>query len=250
VAQDRPDVPWHELAEYLNETVVRRVVQHDLCQGSRGRRRDGQLLEEVFRLACRWAGQAPGASAFVPEIQQSLHAGHGWQRIQNYLAFLDGAMLMHLVRPLELRLKKQTSPPKICLCDHTLRAATLAEAVPIDPGGLAAKPHLTDLAGRLAESVLGYFLGSIPSLDVVHFPARGAEPEVDFILTIGTKRIPIEVKYGRRIDPLDDTRGLRAFLERSVYNAPFGLLVTLEDGVQVPDPRIIPISLSSLLWTR
>jgi predicted AAA+ superfamily ATPase len=73
---------------------------------------------------------------------------------------------------------------------------------------------------------------------------------VDFILTIGTRRIPIEVKYRKRIDPLDDTRGLRAFIEKSVYNAPFGILVTLDDKVHIPDPRIIPISLSSFLWTR
>jgi len=35
-----------------------------------------------------------------------------------------------------------------------------------------------------------------------------------------------------------------------VYNAPFGLLVTLDDEATVSDPRIIPISLSSFLWLR
>ena len=98
--------------------------------------------------------------------------------------------------------------------------------------------------------ILGYFLASIPNLDVAYFPIRGADPEVDFILTVGTRRIPVEVKYRRRIDPYEDTRGLRAFLEKTVNNAPFGLLVTLCDDVTVPDPRIIPISLSSLLWMR
>jgi predicted AAA+ superfamily ATPase len=106
------------------------------------------------------------------------------------------------------------------------------------------------MAGHLAESILGYFLASIPNLDVSHFPTRGAEPEVDFVLSIGHRRIPIEVKYRRKIDIHEDTRGLRAFLEKTVYNAPFGILVTLEDGVQVSDPRIIPLSLSSFLWTR
>ena len=136
------------------------------------------------------------------------------------------------------------------MCDHALRASWLQEVVPFDPDGLAANPHLADLAGRLAESVLGYFLAGIPNLDVAHFPARGVEPEVDFVLTVGTRRIPVEVKYRQRIDPHEDTRGLRAFLEKTVYNAPLGLLVTLADDVVVPDPRIIPISLSSLLWLR
>lgn len=174
----------------------------------------------------------------------------GWTRILTYLRFLDGTLLIRLVRPIELRLKRQKVPAKICLSDHALRASWLQEIVPLDSPTLAANPHLSDLAGRLAESVLGYFLGSIPGLDVSYFPARGAEPEVDFVLTIGTRRIPIEVKYRRRIDPLEDTLGLRAFLEKSVYNAPFGLLVTLDDHVEIPDPRIIPISLSSFLWTR
>ena len=88
------------------------------------------------------------------------------------------------------------------------------------------------------------------NVELAHFPQRGAEPEVDFVLTVGTRRIPVEVKYPRRIDPYDDTRGLRAFLEKAVYNAPFGLLVTLEDDVRVPDPRIVPISLSALMWMR
>jgi predicted AAA+ superfamily ATPase len=153
-------------------------------------------------------------------------------------------------QPIELRLKRKKSPAKICLSDHSLRASRLQEVIPIDPAGLADNPHLSDLAGHMAESTLGYFLGSIPNLDVSHFPTRGTEPEVDFIITIGTQRIPVEVKYHKRIDNLEDTRGLRAFLEKSVYNAPFGLLVTLEDGVRVSDPRIIPLSLSSFLWAR
>ena len=250
VAQERPDRPWPEVADYLNETVIKRAIQHDLRMGARGVRRDEKLLEEVFRLCCRYAGQTPGASVFVPEIQQALGGNVGWNRILNYLRFLDGTLLVRLIPPLELRLKRRKSPSKVSLCDHALRASWLQEVVPFDPDGLAANPHLADLAGRLAESVLGYFLVGIPNLDVAHFPARGVEPAVDFVLTVGTRRIPVEVKYRQRIDPHEDTRGLRAFLEKTVYNAPLGLLVTLADDVVVPDPRIIPISLSSLLWLR
>lgn len=118
------------------------------------------------------------------------------------------------------------------------------------PESLQEAPHLSDLAGHLAESALGYFLASITSLDLAHFPPRASEPEVDFVMTVGLRRIPVQVKYRRRIDPHSDTSGLRAFIEKSVYNAPFGLLVTLEDDVPVLDPRIVPVSLSSLLWLR
>ncbi|MBI3918917.1 MAG: ATP-binding protein [Betaproteobacteria bacterium] len=250
IAHERADAPWQDMAGYLNETIVKRAIQHDLRLGPRGAKRDEKLLEEVFRLCCRYAGQAAGQSAFVPEIRQALAANIGWSRILTYMRFLDGTLLVRLIPAMELRLKKRKAPAKICLGDHSLRASWLQEIVPLDPQGLNANSQLTDLAGHLAESVLGYFLASIPNLELAHFPARGAEPEVDFVLTVGTRRIPIEVKYRRRIDPHDDTRGLRAFIEKTVYNAPFGLLVTLEDDVRVPDPRIIPVSLSALLWMR
>jgi hypothetical protein len=251
LAHERADVSWAEIADHLNETVIKRAIQHDLRMGERGRKRDEKLLEEVFRLCCRYAGQTPGQRVFVPEINQALGGNIGWNRILNYLRFLDGTLLIRLVAPMEARLsKKGARTPKVCLCDHALRASWLQEEVPLDPDGLAKNPHLTDIAGHLAESILGYYFASIPNLDVAHVPARGAAPEVDFVLTVGAQRIPIEVKYCGRIDPHGDTHGLRAFLEKTTYNAPLALLVTLNDGVAVNDPRIIPISLSSLLWLR
>jgi predicted AAA+ superfamily ATPase len=250
VAHERRDVAWPEVADYLNETVIKRAIQHDLRMGPRGQKRDEKLLEEVFRLCCRYAGQSPGQNLFVPEIQQALHGNIGWNRILNYLRFLDGTLLIRLIPPLELRLKRRRSSSKICLCDHALRASWLQEVVPLDPKELRDQPHLTDLAGHLAESILGYFFASIPNLDIAHSPARGAEPEVDFVVTVGTKRIPVEVKYRRRIQAHEDTVGLRAFLEKSAYNAPFGLLVTQDDDQTVADPRVVTISLSSLLWLR
>jgi predicted AAA+ superfamily ATPase len=159
-------------------------------------------------------------------------------------------LLLRLIRPLELRLKKARGPSKICVVDHGLRASRLEEVVPLDPDRLRDAPHLADLAGHLAESVAGAFLAGIPNLDVAHFPERPTEPEVDFVLTIGEQRIPVEVEYRQRIDPRRDTLGLRSFLERTHYNAPFGVLVTMLDGVEIPDPRIVPVSLRSLLLLR
>jgi hypothetical protein len=250
IAHQTPEPSWPELSDYLAETVIRRVLEHDLPWAGKARRTDKALLEEVFRLSCRYAGQSPGPSVFIPDLRAILRKDYSWQRVRGILRSLDATLLLRLIEPLELRLKRRTAPAKICLCDHALRAAWLQEEIPIDVEGLAKSPHLSDLAGRIAESVLGYFLASIPNLDVAYHPARTTEEEVDFVITVGTRRIPVEVKYRRRIDPFEDTRGLRAFLEKTVYNAPLGLLVTLEDGVTVPDPRIVPISLSSLLWMR
>lgn len=122
--------------------------------------------------------------------------------------------------------------------------------MPLDCDRLRTKPHLSDLAGHIAESVIGYFLASIPGLEIAWFLERGVEPEVDFVVTIGEYRIPIEVKYRQRIDEHRDTLGLRAFMEKTVYNAPFGILVTLTDDVSVADPRIIALPLASVLLMR
>jgi predicted AAA+ superfamily ATPase len=98
--------------------------------------------------------------------------------------------------------------------------------------------------------VTGATLATIPSLDTAHLPARGGEPEIDFVLTIGTKRIPLEVKYQQSIDPLRDTEALRTFIEKAVNNAPFGLLITQLDETAVRDPRIVAMPLSTFMLLR
>jgi hypothetical protein len=60
----------------------------------------------------------------------------------------------------------------------------------------------------------------------------------------------MELKYQRRIDPLRDTEGLRTFIEKSVNNAPFGILVTQTDSEPLDDPRIVVFPLSSLMLLR
>lgn len=92
-------------------------------------------------------------------------------------------------------------------------------------------------------------MAAITGLDVAHFPGREVEPEVDFVLTIGERRIPVEVKYRRTIE-FRDTFSLRSFIEKAHYNAPFGILVTLTEDPASDDPRIVSIPLSTLLLLR
>ena len=250
LAQTHADVPWEDIAGQLNETVVKRVIEHDLRLGERGRKRDRQLLEEVFRMGCRYIGQSPNPATLAKEAQRALNANVGPQRIRHYLEFLDGSLLLRAIEPLEIRLTKRHGYSKLCLCDHAIRAAWLQEIVPLDRKGLDRAPHLHDLAGRIAESTVGYFFASLTGLSVAHLPERGGDPEVDFVLTLGEKRIPVEVKYRRVIDSLRDTLGLRTFLEKSVNNAPFGLLITRDDTPAVADPRIVTVSLPALLIVR
>jgi predicted AAA+ superfamily ATPase len=250
IAHRYPDTPWNELAEQLNESIITRVIRHDLRSGA-GRKRDPRLLEALFRLCCHYAGQTPDQSVFVPELQQAIGDNLSWRSIQHSLQYLNDSLLIRTIEPLEIRLKKQGQhPSKICLCDHSLRASWLQEGITLTPQALQAAPELSDLAGHIAESIAGYFLRTLPGLEVAWFPKRSTEPEVDMVITIGLYRIPIEIKYRRRIDGHRDTLGLRSFLEKTVYNAPFGILVTLTDNVQVLDPRIVALPLSSFLLMR
>ncbi|MCA1850990.1 MAG: hypothetical protein LC647_00935 [Beggiatoa sp.] len=249
VAQANAEELWERVADLLNETVIRRAIQHDLRMGPKGQKRDGLLLEEVFRLACRYTGQSPRQALYLDEIRHAMHGNIGWKRILAYLKFLDSTLLLRLIEPLELRLKRRRGPPKLCLCDHALRSGWLAEYVPLDTAALEAQPHLADLAGRIADSVTGYFIRSIVNLDMAYFPERGAELEVGYVITIGEQHLPIEVKYRRRVD-FSDTHGLRAFVEKAHYRAPFGLLLTQQDVVTVDDPRIVAMPLSTFLLLR
>ena len=246
----RSDVDWTLLADQLNETVIKRVIQHDLRVGSRGRKRDAQLLEELFRLACRYAGQAPTVSMLADEARQSLSANIGSQRVTQYLRFLSDTLLVRLIPPLEIRLKRRRGSSKLCLVDHGLRASWLQEQIPLTSEELQAHPELTTVAGHLAESVFGSVASTVPGLDIAHFPERGTDREVDFVLIVGSQRIPVEIKYQRRIDPLRDTLGIRSFLEKTVNNASFGLLITQDVSDNVDDPRIVSLPLSTFMLLR
>ena len=231
-----------------NETVIRRAIAHDLRAGGRGR--CGRLFEELVGIAYRYAGQAPARNLWLGELSRTLETDVRWQRVQDYLQLLDDTLIVRLIEPLSLRLRSGFGHRKICVADHGLRASWLGEVVPLGGPGLDRSPHLADLAGRVAESTVGAFVADVRQVRLHHLPERSAEPEVDFVITAGEYRIPLEVKFRRRIDPHRDTRDLRSFLETTAYNAPFRVLVTRGEDVEVDDPRIIPVSLRALLWMR
>ena len=99
VVHREKDVEFSQLADHLNETVIKRVIQHDLRIGERGRKRDENLLEELFRLVCRYAGQTPRTATLAEEARFSLSANIGSQRVGHYLKFLGDTLLLRLIPP-------------------------------------------------------------------------------------------------------------------------------------------------------
>ncbi len=247
VVHERGDVEWGDVADLLNETVIQRMLRHDFGSGDPDRKMDATLFEEVFRLACRYAGQAPTARFLAREAQGSLGVEVSPSMVLEHLELLADTLLVRLIKALELRLKREQRRDKICLADHALRASWLKEIVPLDPEVLAGAPHLAPLAGHLAESAVGATLKTIRGLDVAHRPARERVPELDYVLTLGRQRIPLEVKYQRRLDPRRDTVALKAFLDQEANEATFGLIITQSDVEQPEDPRLVALPLPSLM---
>lgn len=248
IAHLRANAPWELVADQLNETVIKRVIQHDLILGEKGRKRDPQLLEELFRLCCRYAGQAIGINKLTQEIQNVLSANIGTQRVRAYLQFLSDTLLIKLIQPMEIGLKKKRSDPKICLADHGLRMSWLQETIPLDFENDDTNQDIATIAGYLAESVVGAMLSSIGGLDLSHLPAKGKEPELDFVITLGDQRLPIEVKYRNAIKP-EHYKGLDWFISKAINRAPFGILIT-KNPVESLDERIITIPLKHVLLLR
>lgn len=238
---------WEEIADQLNETIIQRVIQHDLRLGEKGRKRDAVLLEELFRMACRYAGQTPTIQTMLEELRTTLHANVGPQRVTNYLRFLNETLLVILIPPLEIRLKKKKSASKICIADHSLRASWLQEIIPLT-GDSTSEAEATS-AGHLAESIVGSTLSTIHGLDLSYYPQRDREPEVDFILTIGQQRIPLEVKYRNNIRK-EDLQGITTFMNNKFNNAPFGIVITREDIAEPEKDNILFLPLKTFLLLK
>lgn len=249
VAHRRKDADWADLADLLQETVIRRVIRHDIPNGG-GRRADAALLEALLQLACRYAGLAPAVSELAEQVSRALRVPIDGRRVMRYLNLLADTLLVRLIPPLDVRLRKNRGGPKLCLADHALRACWLQEPIPLSPDALAEHPEATTQAGHLAESVFGAAASTIAGLDLAHWPARGVDREVDFVLTVGARRVPVEIKYQRRIDQHRDTAGLRSFLDQPANNAPFGVLITPDASGVVDDPRIVSLPLSTFLLLR
>ncbi len=243
------DSAWSDISDLLEETVIQRMLRHDLRIDDPAQPLRPVLFEELFRLVCRYAGQSPTSVHLAREAQRSLGTKVTPEDVLNGLERLADTLLVRLVRTLEVRLKRAERRDKLCLADHSLRACRLREVVPLTPAELAAAPHLAGLAGHLAESIAGAVLLTIRGLDLAHRPARGQVSEIDFVIVLGLKRIPMEVKYQRRIDSRRDTIVLRAFLDQQVNDAPFAVLLTQTDA-DVDDPRIVALPLASLMLLR
>jgi predicted AAA+ superfamily ATPase len=229
--------------------VINKTIESDPEHKRRAAPLDAAFVREVFRMVCRWAGQTPTPRRFADELHQLLQTPIANARIAEAIEFLADSLLIHPVPPLELLAKRQGHPPKLCICDHFVRNGVLQETLPLDPESLRnCDEAVSTQVGHLMESVLGYFLKGIPGIELSWFPERATEPEVDLVLTIGTGRIPLEVKYRRGAPDKSALVGIESFCAKPAYAAPFGILVTQTIDGPIGDNAIaVPASTFLLL---
>lgn len=225
---EQVEVDRSDFMAQINNMVIERTIQHDLSAGPGGKRRQVETVTSVFRQLCRYAGQAVHTKTLSKEFSMLGIEGITNEAIEDAISFLKDSLLVFAVPPFEGLGKKAVHPPKYCLADHFIREAWLQEQLPLDPYDLVAAPEavLTQV-GHLAESIVGAYLSTVPGIELSWLPDTHSEPEMDFIITIGLKRIPVEVKYRRQVND-SDVAHVRRFIEQPKYNAPFGLVITQE----------------------
>jgi predicted AAA+ superfamily ATPase len=237
------------IRQQVVEGVINKTIEHDPSHRPRTAPLDSAFVREVFRMVCRYAGQAVMAKRFADELHQLLQASIPNSKVTEAIEFLAESLLIHQIPPLEMLAKKQGSPPKRCVCDHFVRNGVLQETLPLDPELLEeCDEAVATQVGHLVESVLGYFLKGIPGLELSWFPKRSNEPEVDLVVTIGTNRIPVEVKYRRSLEG-SDFAGVESFCRKAAYSAPFGIIVTQSEQGAIRE-KVIAVPASTFLLLR
>ncbi len=250
MCHNKAGIDANTLRQQVINEVITKTIQHDPGHRPHAPALDSALIAEVFKIACRYAGRSVLPKRFAEEIQMVLGSPVPDKKITDALSFLADSLLLYRVQPLEMQGKKQAHPPKLCICDHFVRNGVLQETVPLDPIALkGCDEAVSGQVGFVIESVLGYFLKGIPGVELSWFPERANEPEVDFILTIGTNRIPLEVKYRRSVPGKAEVAGIDAFCGKQAYSAPFGLIIT--QGAEGPvGERAIALPASTFLLIK
>ncbi len=237
------DVPVDRfrMRDQIQAMVIDRTIRHDLKVGPSGAHRNSEIVEAIIRQVCRYAGQAVPPKTLLKELQQLGRDSISEKAVRDSISFLVDSLLIAEIPPFEGIGKKAGHPSKLCLCDHFVREAWLQEQVPLTAKEFEKAPEsVITQAGHLAESIVGAYFTSVPGLEVSWLPETTDESEIDFVLTVGLKRIPVEVKYRRQLKT-SDSSAIRHFVAQPKYNAPFGIVITREDAGERDNVFYIPL---------
>jgi len=209
--------------------------------------RDLQLLSAIanlldFRRLMRVAAHRTGS--VINQTEMARDASLGLSTAHRYLNLLEASYLIHRLPAYSVnRTKRLIKSPKLYWCDLGL-AASLAGV-----SSLAELDRL-NMRGRFIENlllmdVLAWREFRHPRVEVLFWrTTEGAE--VDLVLEIPSKVVPIEVKASAN-PKLADTRHLRSFLSEYGESAPHGVILHTGDRAYRLGDRIWSIPIGALL---
>ena len=181
---------------YVLDAIVEPTLSRDVLQLTRIDK--PALLRRLFVLGCMYSGQVLSYQKMIGQLQDVGNT----TTLAHYLQLLGGAwMLTGLDKYAGDIARSRAASPKLLALNTALVSAQLG-------GDFSSTRNNGELWGRLVESAVGAHLcNTAPSgMKVSYWRERNLE--VDFVLSLGGKTCPIEVKSGRNKGAL---AGLRVF---------------------------------------
>lgn len=215
-----------ERSAFIDQQFVERVTLEDLRLVKEIRR------PEIFHQFLRYAFARTGQEYNLEELASLIHTTR---------VTLTEALPLLLQTELIRKVERFTGKPVRLRSTHAkLYAADLVLMQGITK-------ILTSLEGeergRVAETLAHNIIRLFPGIsDVSYYREPSGKQEVDFVVRVGSRMVPIEVAYQNQIN--NQHRGsVRAFLEAHGKQNGFGLLITKEDW-KIEQPIIeMPLSL-------
>ncbi|MBI4117807.1 MAG: ATP-binding protein [Parcubacteria group bacterium] len=198
-----------ERASFVDHQFVERVTLEDLRLVKEIRR------PEIFHQFLRYAFARTGQEYNLEELASLIHTTR---------VTLTEAIPLLLQTELIRKVERFTGKPVRLRSTHAkLYAADtmLMQAITKCTTSLSGKDR-----GRIAETLVHNTVRSFPGIsDIAYFRERRGESEIDFILRIGSKMIPIEVCYRTDVDA-GHRKTLQEFIGRNTNDGNFALLIT------------------------
>ena len=205
---------------YMRESIIEPTISKDVLEDENVRK--PALMRALFDLGARFSAQELSYSKLLGQLND---AGNT-TTLAHYLELLDRAgMLCGLQKYHPKAVQRRKSSPRFMVYDTSLMTATSEREKQFILND-------SELRGHLVESAVGAYLLALANEHgfVVNWWREGNN-EVDFVVSMGSRVVAIEVKSGR----MKSLNGMREFLQqypdaiRIVVGGSTGDACTLEE---------------------
>lgn len=213
-----------ERASFVDQQFVERVTLEDLRLVKEIRR------PEIFHQFLRYAFARTGEEYNLEELASLIHTTR---------VTLTEALPLLLQTELIRKVERFTGKPVRLRSTH-------AKLYAADPMLMQAITKIStslekEERGRIAETLAHNTIRRFPGIsDVSYYREPRGKEEIDFVVRVGSRMVPIEVSYQSQVDDRHRTT-IQSFLEAHGKRDGFGILVTKEARNNTPPIFEIPL---------